>query len=66
MAIFLFGSFLAWSVLDRISVQHRQPRPIPVASSSNFNDVISLVFGIGLYLAFVFWLHFLLIGVSPL
>ncbi len=63
--VILFGSILAWSALDRISVQHRQPRPIPGAPSSKYNDVISLVLGIGLYLAFLFWLHLPLIGVSP-
>ena len=63
--VILFSSILAWSVLGRISVQHRQPRPIPGAPPSNYNDVISIVLGIGLYLAFVFRLHFQLIGISP-
>ncbi len=64
--IILFGSFLAWAVWDRISVQHRQPRPIPGAPLSNFNDIIACVVGLGLYLSFVFWLHELLFSVSPI
>jgi len=64
--VILFGSFLAWAVWDRISVQHRQPRPTPGAPPSRFNDIVAGVFGIGLYFAFIFWLHALFIGVSPL
>ena len=63
--VFLFGSFLTWAVWDRISIQRRQPRPIPGAPYSSFNDIIACVVGIGLYLTFVFWLHELLIGVPP-
>ncbi len=62
----LFGSFLAWAVWDRISVEHRRPRPIPGAPSSNYNDIIACVLGIGLYFSFVFRLHAMLFGVSPL
>lgn len=62
----LFGSFFAWAVWDRISVEQRRPRPIPGAPSSNYNDIIACVIGLGLYFAFVFWLHLMLFGVSPL
>lgn len=62
--VILFGTFFVWAVWDRISLQHRQLRPIPVAPSSNFNDIIACVIGLGLYFAFVYWLHALLIGVS--
>ena len=63
--VILFGSFLAWAIVDRISVQYRQPRQIPGAPPSRFNDLIVLVLGLGLYIIFVFWLHQLLIGVPP-
>jgi len=63
--VILFGSFLIWAIWDRISVQHRQPRPIPGAPYSSFNDIIACVVGLCLYLTFVFWLHELLIGVPP-
>jgi len=61
--VILFGSFLVWAIWDCISLESRQTRPIPGAPESNYNDIIACVVGIGLYLAFVFWLHDLLIGV---
>ena len=63
--VILFGSFLIWAIMDRISIEHRQPRPTPGAPHSTFNDIIACVVGLGLYLAFIFWLHELLFGVSP-
>lgn len=59
----LFSSFLIWAIIDRISIEHRQSRPIPEAPYTSFNDIIACVIGLGLYFAFVFWLHQLLIGV---
>ena len=65
--VLLFGSFLAWAVLDRISVKRRAvPRIVPGAPPSRFNDAIVLVGGLGLYAAFLMGLHLWLIGVSPL
>jgi uncharacterized membrane protein len=63
--VIFFGSFLGWAVLDRISVQRRSSRPIPGAPPSGYNDLIASTVGLGLYLAFVFRLHELFIGVSP-
>jgi uncharacterized membrane protein len=63
--VLLFGSFLAWAVMDRISVKRRAPRPVPGAPPSRFNDIIAVVGGLVLYVAFVRWLHLWLIGVSP-
>ena len=60
-----FGSFLAWAVIDRISMKHREERPIPGAPPSKLNDAIAVVAGLALYLAFVLWLHAWLFGVSP-
>jgi uncharacterized membrane protein len=62
----LFGSFLVWAVADRISMKHRTPRPIPGAPPSRLNDVIAVVVGLALYVAFILWLHAWLIGVSPM
>lgn len=59
----LFGSFLAWAVADRISLKRRSPRPNPALPRSKWNDAISVAGGLGLYLAFVFWLHGALIGI---
>lgn len=63
--VVLFGSFLVWAVLDRISMKRREPRPVPGAPASGWNDVIAVVGGLGLYVAFVLWLHAWLFGVSP-
>jgi uncharacterized membrane protein len=68
-SIILFGSFLAFAVVDRILIK-RRPGTEPVLAISEVearrNDVISLGVGLALYVAFLFWLHTLLIGVSPL
>lgn len=62
--VLLFGGFLTWAVVDRISMKHRQLRSIPQAPARPINDVIAIVGGLGLYLAFVFWLHRHLFGVA--
>jgi uncharacterized membrane protein len=60
----LFGAFLVWAVLDRISMKHRTQRPIPGIPPTRANDLIAVVGGLALYAAFVLWLHGWLIGVS--
>ncbi len=64
--VVLFGAFLAWAVVDRISMKRRTPRPVPHAPASKVNDLIAVIAGLGLYVAFVLWLHAWLIGVSPI
>jgi uncharacterized membrane protein len=61
--VLLFGGFLAWAVVDRISLKRRPQRSIPQLPGSKLNDVIVIVGGLGLYAAFAFWLHPLWIGV---
>jgi len=62
--VLLFGAFLLWAVADRISVKRRtDSRPFVQLPASGLNDVIVIVGGLGLYLAFSFWLHPILIGV---
>ena len=61
--LLLFGTFLAWAVADRISMKRRQQRPLPGAPASGINDVIAIIGGVALYLAFVFVMHRWLIGV---
>ena len=64
--VLLFGGFLAWAVLDRISVKRRaNVVPPPGAPATVWNDAIAVVGGLALYVAFVGWLHRALIGVSP-
>jgi uncharacterized membrane protein len=64
--VVLFGSFLAWAVADRISLKHRAEPSVPLLPHSAGNDFIAVIAGLGLYVAFVLWLHAWLIGVAPL
>ena len=65
--LLLFGAFLAWAVMDRISLKRRaNVVPPPGAPAGRWNDVIALVGGLLLYGLFVAGLHRWLIGVSPL
>jgi uncharacterized membrane protein len=61
--VLLFGAFLVWAVLDRISMKRRAPRPVPAVPPSRANDIIAVVGGLALYVAFIRWLHGWLIGV---
>lgn len=61
--VFLFGAFLVWAVLDRVSIKRRTPRPIPTLPPSRANDILAVTGGLALYAAFVLWLHGWLIGV---
>ena len=63
--VLLFGPFLLWAVADRISMKKRVARPLPGAPESGANDVIVIVLGLSLYLAFVFLFHEMLFGVKP-
>ena len=65
--VLLFGGFLAWAVLDRISLKRRaNVVPPPGAPQGRWNDAIAVVGGLVLYVVFVGWLHRALIGVSPI
>ncbi|AKI01551.1 putative membrane protein [Hoeflea sp. IMCC20628] len=67
-SLLLFGSFLAWAVVDRISEKKRLLAGItrnPVAGPVKW-DVIAVLGGVILYLAFLLWLHQWLIGVPPI
>ena len=61
--VVLFGSFLAWAVLDRISMTRRAQQPVPGAPPSKWNDAIAVLAGLALHVAFVRWLHAGLIDV---
>ena len=63
--VLLFGSFLIWAVMDRVSMKNREARPLPGAPESAMNDIIIVVVGLGLYGAFAFWLHEVLFGLRP-
>lgn len=67
-SIILFGMFLAWGVILRISLKRRQRageielRPFV----SGRYDLLAVLLGVGVWLAFIVKLHELLIGVAPL
>lgn len=63
--VLLFGGFLAWAVVDRISLK-RRAQSVPAAPAGRFNDAIAVVLGLALYVFFVLWAHLRLFGVSPL
>jgi uncharacterized membrane protein len=64
--VVLFGAFLAWAVLDRISVKRRAPPAPRAAPAGPFNDLIAVLLGLAVYGLFIGWAHRWLIGVSPL
>jgi uncharacterized membrane protein len=64
--VLLFGGFLAWAVMDRISLKRRAPQVIQTAPPNRFNDVIAIVVGLASYALFIGWAHLRLFGVSPL
>lgn len=61
--VLLFGGFLAWAVIDRISAGKRPQPAAPATPPSIINDVIAVVGGLVLYVGFAFWAHPLLVGV---
>lgn len=60
----LFGSFLAYGLIDLVSALGRREPP-PVATKP-MADVIMVVAGTALYALFVLFLHRVFFGVSPL
>jgi uncharacterized membrane protein len=47
--VLLFGSVLAWAVVDRISLKRRPARPIRTAPPWKWNDAIAIGLGFGVY-----------------
>ena len=64
--VLLFGAFLAWAVVDRISLKRRPVQALRTAPARPFNDLIAIVLGLAVYALFIGWAHRWLIGVSPL
>ncbi len=64
-SVLLFGSFLVWAILDRISVKRRTTTnsAVTVAEPGRYSDIIVILVGLALYGLFVWKLHMLLIGV---
>jgi uncharacterized membrane protein len=64
--VLLFGGFLLWAGLDRLSFRWRPARVIRTAPPRPYNDLIAVVAGLALYVLFTFYLHVRWIGVAPL
>lgn len=66
-SVVLFGAFLAWAVVDRISVGRRgRAGTLTLAKAGPVsNDIIAVVVGLVFYGLFVWKLHLWLIGVQP-
>lgn len=67
-SVLLFGGFLIWAVLVRISAKRRQRAGEKVVRDfvSTQYDIASVIGGIALYAVILLYLHQMLIGVSPL
>lgn len=66
-SILLFGSFLAWAVMARISMKGRpEEQAGGPAPAFGRNDLVALALGLAGYAAMVVWLHPWLIGVRVL
>jgi len=67
-SVLLFGSFLAWAVIMRISMKRRQRAGelvLPVFRSARY-DLFAILIGVAAYLLFIWKLHEWLIGVAPI
>jgi uncharacterized membrane protein len=61
----LFGGFLAWAVVARISLKRRDGVKLPPAPPGfTQRDWTAIAVGLALWALFVFWLHPLLFGVA--
>lgn len=66
-SIILFGSFLAYAVIDRIALKKRGDNgPSPAEDPSLTGDVLAILIGIGFWLALLLWLHPVLFGVAAM
>jgi uncharacterized membrane protein len=64
--VLLFGSFLAWAVVDRISFKRRPPPAPRTTPERPWNDAVAVILGLAAYAAFLFGAHHWLFGVAPL
>ena len=63
--VLLFGSLLAWAVVDRISIKRRAPRATPSLPPLAINDAVVVVGGLALYALFIGGWHARFFGVAP-
>ena len=66
-AVVLFGSFLLWAIVEFASARRRDRAAGAVYRQGSLGrDVMAVVIGAIAWALFAFYLHRLLIGVSPL
>ena len=66
-SVILFGSFLTWAVIDRISVGKRNALgPMGAQTGGLSGDILAVGGGLAIYLFMLFWGHRWLIGVPLL
>ncbi len=64
-SLLLFGSFLAYAVVGRISVKRRAaPGPLGVREGTKSGDIAAIATGLAAYLIMLFWGHAALVGVA--
>lgn len=65
--VVLFGSFLAWAIVDYIAARRRDRAAgtVRVASGPIARDVVTVAIGTVAWIVFALWLHGPLIGVRP-
>ena len=64
--VLLFGSFLAWSILDYTAARRRDRAAGTVYVTGPVSrDLVAVVVGLAAWAVFAFWLHGVLIGVRP-
>ena len=63
--VLLFGSLLAWAVVDRISIKRRAPRATPSLPPLAINDAVVVIGGLALYALFIGGWHARFFGVAP-
>ena len=67
VSLILFGSFLAYAVIDRISVKRRGAMgPLGAAKCGLGGDVAAVAVGLIAYAVLLFWGHAYLFGVAPI
>jgi uncharacterized membrane protein len=66
-SVLLFGSFLAYAIVDRISLKKRHaPGPLGNRQGTMAGDVLAVVVGLAAYVALLLVAHQWLTGVAPL
>ena len=66
-AVWLFGSFLVFAIVDLVSLSKRGPPTTGVTTLAwRKYDLWAIVIGTALYLVFLYWGHLAVFGVNPL